>query len=240
MSRQRISRRFFYLLFLIAACWLAVVFINFFRLRKVYFISPKKVANGLEIFNGKNLLWFDAKTINQHLLDRNGEIKSVIIRRSYPRSLVIDVMLREPVAIVSGDSDNFFIDTEGRLLPFEESSKRELPEIRFMGVKLYLTNNADWRIINALTFLKQSKKQGIDLSKILIDKDKPLMFAYLPEGTEIVIPQTGNLPNLAASLQIIVSRFRIEGKFITKIDFQFDKPIVLLENEKNNSSDITH
>ena len=240
MSKHRISRRFLYLLLFIPVCCLVFVFINFFRLKKVYFISPKKVESGLEIFNGKNLLWFDVKIINQHLLDRNPEIKSMLIAKSYPSSLVIDLMFREPVAIVAGEGDNFFIDTDGRLLPYDENLKKDLPEIRLAGAKLYLTNNTDWRIINALTFLKQSKIQGVDLSNILIDKDKPLMMAYLPEGTEVIIPQTGNFANLAASLQIIVSRFRIEGKFITKVDFQFDKPIVLLENDKNISSNTSH
>ncbi|EKD90099.1 MAG: hypothetical protein ACD_32C00020G0002 [uncultured bacterium] len=119
-----------------------------------------------------------------------------------------------------------------------EKEIEDLPVIKISKSDLSSSQKADWRIIKALSFLIYCQKQSILIDRILIDENKSLFHIFLADGVEVIAPQTGNASILAASLQIIISRFRIEGKIITKVDFQFDKPIVVLSNGEELSSNL--
>ena len=64
--------------------------------------------------------------------------------------------------------------------------------------------------------------------EIVIVNESPTL---VDDSVEVFMPVTADPSYLSASLQTIISRFRIEGNFIAKVDFRFDKPVVILKNE---------
>jgi len=66
---------------------------------------------------------------------------------------------------------------------------------------------------------------GIEIKGRILDNDDRVVI-YLTGGTEVWFSKKKNLEKQAASLQIILDRFRIKGKKIEKIDFRYNKPVV--------------
>lgn len=80
------------------------------------------------------------------------------------------------------------------------------------------------------------EKKGIFTDQIIIDDNSGNYILKTNNQIEITIPVKMAINTLSASLQLIISRFRIEGKIISRIDFQFEKPIIVLKNGEKMSS----
>lgn len=169
-------------------------------------------------------------------MKRNPRVKSVTIEKILPDTLRIDVKARIPKAYVKDSLRTQYIDDDGVLLPVERESEIKLPVIIAQNTIFFGTEKTDWRLIKAVSILTQMEKESISIDQIVIDSEKSVFHVYLNTKSEIIIPQSADPKVTAASLQTIIARFRIEGKFISKVDFQFDKPIVILSNGENMSS----
>lgn len=206
------------------------------KIQKIIIISPSSEIYGFEIMSGKNLVLINTVQFTEYLIKRNPKIKSATIEKIFPHTLRIDLQEREPVAYIKDSLHTFSIDIDGVLLPFEENTGNKLPVIKAEDTIFLATEKTDWRLIKALSILDKMRKESIYINQIVIDKDKSNFYVYLDPSIEVIIPFDSNPQIMATSLQVIVARFRIEGKFISKVDFQFDKPIVILRNEENISS----
>jgi hypothetical protein len=51
----------------------------------------------------------------------------------------------------------------------------------------------------------------------------------LPGGTTILFPRGGDLKFQVASLQFIISRSKIDGRLLKKVDLRFEKPVVVYQ-----------
>lgn len=223
-------------LFLLLIIILGVAyFLDTLRIKKVYIISPRLIYNGLNILNNKNLFIFPEQEIRKYLQRENVEVKTVYFEKILPNSLVIHLILRRPIAIVETSKDKLVIDEEAKVLP-NPPYNLNLPIIT-SSQKMFLSEEKiDWRIVKALSLIDNISKQGILVDRININGDNNIFQVYSSDGAELIIPADSDMAQIAASLQIIISRFRIEGKIISKIDYQFDKPTIIFESGKVISS----
>ena len=92
-------------------------------------------------------------------------------------------------------------------------------------------NKADWRVIKAVSLINELNKKEIGVDSVGFSSSSAHIRAVVDDSVEVFMPVTADPSYLSASLQTIISRFRIEGNFIAKVDFRFDKPVVILKNE---------
>jgi len=67
---------------------------------------------------------------------------------------------------------------------------------------------------------------GIEIKGRILD-NKGTLVVFLATGEEVWFEKDKSVEKQAASLQMILSRFRMEGKKVKKIDLRFEKPIIL-------------
>lgn len=93
--------------------------------------------------------------------------------------------------------------------------------VNFTSKKLFnpATNN------NYLILLNQLAKEQINIS-YLNYLDNETVEASLSSGVKVIFSLKNNPIDLVTSLQLILSRFRIEGRKVNKIDLRFKNPVV--------------
>ncbi len=204
-------------------------------IKKVFIISENSDIKGLHIIEGKNLILLDNQSLIDFLLKNNPNINKIFINKSIPNNLIIQIIPRIPIAIVSNDRISMYVDEEGIYLT-DLSDLGPLPKIEIANIPIYSDRKADWRVIKALLMLKYFENGYISIQKVVIDDNNNMYTFRLLNDIQVLVPYNADASKLAASLQIIISRFRIEGKTISLIDFRYDKPIVVLSNEVKKSS----
>jgi hypothetical protein len=173
----------------------------------------------------------DQEKIKKYLLESNPFIKSLTIEKKYPNTLLIKVIPREPSAVIKIGSVWIELDSEGILLRNVQKTDNLL--IIEASDQIILRKKPDWRIIRSLELLELLKKD-YQVSNIQINDKENVFKISFATGEEIIIPYNADTGMVVASLQIIIHRFRIEGKTVALVDFRFDKPVVRLINEDKN------
>ncbi|MBU4590014.1 MAG: hypothetical protein KKG01_03730, partial [Candidatus Omnitrophica bacterium] len=65
---------------------------------------------------GSNIFFMDLKKLKKGIEDTHAELKDVVVRRLLPNKLIVNAVLRKPVAQIRSDR-YYFVDEEGVLLP---------------------------------------------------------------------------------------------------------------------------
>lgn len=207
-----------------------------FVIKKVIIITPEiNNLRGLHIIQGQLLFLVNTGKMIKLLKDQNPNIADISIIKEYPNALRISIIIKKPIAVLKTNSAKIGIDKEGTLL-FGMKTDSNLPKFEITSPSYNLTNPTDWRISKAALIMVLLNKESILVDRIIFRDNDSIYIIYLDEGTEIKAPYNIDPPSFAASLQVIVRRFRIEGKFISEIDFRFEKPIIQLINEEKISS----
>lgn len=176
------------------------------------------------------MMFLNDQKIIRFLLSKNIFIENIDLKKQFPGTVALDIKWRQPVAVISGINSSILIDGRGFPAFADDTKDYYLPQIYIPNVSFdYQT--PDWRLEKAVTLINNLNKNDTHISRITVDVDSGLITAFVDEGTEIYIPLSSDPMTVSASLQTIISRFRIEGKFVTSIDFRFAKPVVLLKNE---------
>lgn len=211
-------------------------FIKIFELKRVIVVTDKIELKGLSELNGLNLLFMDEIKISSILIQKNLNLKSISVKKIYPSSLVLYTLAKTYKAQLKSNNLTILVDEENILLSDIDTQSSLLPLIEVRNISLPLNQKADWRIERAITLFKQLLKHTINIGNITLDGNKSLLKVTTLEGTEITISDKDDVYRVAASLQIIFNRFRIEGKNIRMIELRFDKPVVILGSGEKISS----
>lgn len=215
---------------------LTYLLLNLFILKKVYIIAEKLRMDGLSELNGQNLLFLNTDKIAEILVHKNVNLKSIKIDKIYPDSLKLYPQAKIIKARIKSNTGEVLLDEEFILLRSEDGEVNNVPVVEVQNIPLVLSQKADWRVERAIIFYDQIINQGLSIGRIKVDGYLSYVTLSIAEGTEVLIPLEAEGYKAAASLQIIMSRFRIEGKFVSRIDLQFDKPVVILESGEKISS----
>lgn len=199
------------------------------RVKKVFIICKEPITAGLDIFQNNHMFFLPISDIRSSILSANTYLMDVTIEKQYPTTVNIQCNLRIPIAILVLSSSEKWIDENGFI--FEKRHENfPLLRVEMRSVRPIEIGNHDWRIIKTAAYIQALEKMSISLTQFVLDDDISRFYMKTKEGIEMIVPQSQNPDVTVASLQTIIQRFRIEGKFIVKIDFQFDKPIVTLMN----------
>lgn len=79
-------------------------------------------------------------------------------------------------------------------------------------------------LINELKILLD--KNSIGFSSIAIASDSSYLI-ILKDDSEVFFSSRKSIPSQVSSLQFLLSRLTIEGKRVNRLDFRFDKPIIV-------------
>lgn len=206
-----------------------------FQLKTLIIITNRPKLNSLAILNRNNLLFINEKDVSDYLQKQNPEIKSIKFIKKFPQTIILQLEDRIPIAQIVNTAGNIYIDAEGIILT-SENKYLSLPKIHIPNISILSDQKADWRAVKASLFIQEVTKQGIIIEQISADETSSVFNAVMSTGTQVLIPYDADMLMKASSLQVIVQRFKIVGKNITKVDFRFDKPLVTLSSGEKISS----
>lgn len=90
------------------------------------------------------------------------------------------------------------------------------------GRKILFSNIPDSNLANLL------RKSGINYSLISSSSDLSYL-VKLETGEEIIFSSKKDLNSQVSSLQLVLSRLKIEGKSFKRLDLRFDQPVVVFK-----------
>lgn len=202
--------------------------LSIFKLRRLIVISPFADTGIRNAFDKPYTFLIKTDQIKNSIL-QNPIWQDVQVHIVNPSTVEVSLTAKKPVAAVEFQKTYIPVASDGTPLPKSEGG--ELPTIAVSSLTDYKAGNTDWRVTKAVDIIESLNNAGISVSKVTIEQKNSLFIIAISEGTQIVVPQTFSPSELAASLQIIIGRFRIEGKSVTKIDFQYDKPVIILSSQ---------
>jgi len=196
-----------------------------FRIRRVVVISSSNDIKLTGLLTSHYIFQVDSKEIAQKILT-DTKWRDASVAAVFPNTVEIRLVPKTPVAILKYHTIESSVSNDGTLL--SATQVKSLPEIDISSLTDYRVGESDWRVTKVTEVISQLSEIGLSTSKVTIEQKNSRFIISLRNGTLVVVPQTYSPSELAASLQIIIARFRIEGKTVSKIDFQYDKPIIIL------------
>jgi len=201
---------------------------NFFVIKKVECYTqfgncPDTYLSKLDNLIHQPIFSSDTRKITSSLLSSFSEIDKFDIYRRIPSVLVISVRLKSPIGVVSSKvlgAKSLMIDDSGKAyLSIENSSLPALiisdPIIE--GDTLPALQTAALKIITKVSLMTEKRVYGQLQNNMLNIK--------LGNDTEIIIDVT-NSANWESSLHLLLSRSKITGNTMRKIDLRFNNPII--------------
>ena len=226
---------------------------DFFRVKKITCrweedSCPPEIWNELTSLTfGKNLIFLKKKEISKKILSDYYIIKNLKIKKILPNKLVFELEKRRQVAVLGFElnlekkeatssgkpifettKDFFLVDEEGIVV--KKGNDNLLPLI-LLSEEFSL--NIDQRvpkeeIVEAIKFLTTLRLNLLEPKVAKITSPYSLT-VWLRDGKEAVFSLRKEIQIQVDSLQFILSRSKIEGRNIKKIDLRFDKPVVNYE-----------
>lgn len=184
------------------------------------FQNQKKIESFFKPYLGKSFFFNDTGKLAWEIKNQEIKIDQVKIRKEFPGKLILEIKERQPLVVILGDNSYFFVDKEGVIFSLELNGK-DLPLLEIglqnpkIGSRIELERT---KIPQILAVLNQVK-----ISKIIV-KDNQVQLET-SEQCLIVLPMEAS-SNKIEALQMILNRFKIEGKKLTKIDLRFEKPVI--------------
>tara|TARA_B100001559_G_scaffold317942_1_gene324067 strand:+ start:1469 stop:2128 length:660 start_codon:yes stop_codon:yes gene_type:complete len=90
-------------------------------------LTSEELLKNLNFLYKKNLFFLDKNTIEESLKNETF-IESFTLKKIYPRTLIIKIYEKEPVAILQNKRSKFYFSKKGKLINFREIKKfKDLP-----------------------------------------------------------------------------------------------------------------
>lgn len=171
----------------------------------------------------KNLLFFPSGRARKELLADNILLSDVQFQKKYPHTLVIVPLLRPAfVRLRSGDRV-VLVDRTGVVL-MDGDQGLALPIIQFSLPFVRVGETiTDKRVQMSLAVLDGLQKAFTIIS--ITEFDGPSLFVKT-DKTDIFIPQESDVVGILATLQTLITGFRIKGTLPAVVDLRFDKPVI--------------
>ncbi len=199
---------------------------------------------------GQNFFLINFKNIAGSLKDKFFCIGSINLSYVFPNQIKIEANGREAVAILvplkvneatssssleniatpsAGESlDSYLVDNEGVIFS-KDGVGENLPSIFARDLNLSLGKKPAGNIVVSLKILEKSKQFGLDVKTAEILDNFFILFTF----PKVIFQLDGEIDLQIASLQLILSKAKIDLKELEFIDLRFDKPIIRFAPKKN-------
>ncbi|MGE5578533.1 MAG: cell division protein FtsQ/DivIB [Bacillota bacterium] len=209
----------------------------FFFLRSSYFNVQEFVVHGANRVptedivaragqSDSNIFAFDLDKA-QTLIETSPWIETASARRQLPRTIILTVVEREPVAFTPVGDAIWLVDKTGRVLGEDDGSWEGL--VALTGPMQTVTpgefldpQSYGWglRVLACLGPVSREK-----LTEISIQNDEAALI--LDDGCEVLLGKERSDPAARASmLESILLELKREGRIAERIDLRFDRPAV--------------
>jgi len=249
---KKILKILFFLIFLGGVAFI-VFKSGFFTVRKITCqwekdSCPPEIWHELTSLTfGKNLIFLKKEEIRKKFLNTHHIVKNLKIKKVLPNKLVFELEKRKEVAVLGFElkleeketassgkpvfettKDFFLVDEEGVVIKKEND-----PLLPLILLSEQLSLNVGQQvpqreIVEAIKFLTTLRLNLLE-PKIAKITSPYSLTVWLKDGEEVVFSLKKEIQVQVDSLQFILSRSKIEGKEIKKIDLRFDKPVVSYE-----------
>lgn len=210
-------------LFIVSLCFL-VYFISsvLFKVRTIKTNAKEEDIASLQNLKNRSIF----SRLNDEVfftLTKNYHIKSASVQKHFPDTLFIEVIYREPLAVIIAANGQYAVDSEGIIL---DTSEQIDPRIYLSQSTLVPGNQISQKVVlDSLKIVAKTKDTIVNIKEIIPAQNNSAQLV-LDSGTEVIIDNNINVDNTVSSLQTIVRRFTIEGKSVSKIDYRFEKPVI--------------
>jgi len=199
----------------------------------------------LSLSVGKNILSLSQRTLTEKIQTDFPDVDGIKIKRIFPNKLDFELKLREAVAAITQEAEPvtqvsspsaeekpvplgkafLIVDKTGVVFKKTDSSLN-LPLILVsnfseINVGQKITTDPLPQSITLVSFLSKLNLKG----EILKVSDGEIL-VWLTDGPKVAFSSKKELTFQVGSLQLILSRAKIEGKRLKRIDLRFDKPII--------------
>lgn len=181
--------------------------------------------------SGRHLLLLKTGPVTEQVLSRFLTVSVVGWKRRVPHRLEVKVAGRLPLAVVeeaSGSAErrgSLVIDGTG--LAFDSAQEEEsLPRITLEDANLELGAQISSHEVHLyLTALTRADQANISVAWVRLEEE--ILKLQVSEGPLVWLPAVGEeLPSQISTLQLILEKYRIEGKVLARVDLRFTKPVV--------------
>ncbi|MCX6792243.1 MAG: hypothetical protein NT149_04370 [Candidatus Gottesmanbacteria bacterium] len=172
----------------------------------------------------KTLLLFPAGKLRAQLLATNPILADIQFQKKYPHTLVIVPTLRSAVARLALVSREVLVDEGAIVLTDTDAASANLPRIVVpitvvrIGEKI-----SDPRVTAGIAFIT-GMRDILPICSVSVEDEQSLRAKS--DKLDILFPQRGSTAAILATLQTLLSGFRIKGTLPTFIDLRFNKPII--------------
>ena len=205
---------------------LSAILNQVFKVKKVEFgtdACPNDVRSLQEKIIGSNILLFNPYNFTESMKPELSCIETLSIIRKYPSTVNIQITVQTPVANIEGT--NYQVNKTG--LIWEKTAQNTLPVI-FLPSEVNV--NLDQNIQNRRVLT------ALDITSSLLKSDFVPKSIKFVENNDVVIYDTNEIMVVFSgekgateqvdSLQLILSKAKIDELKITKIDLRFNKPVI--------------
>jgi len=168
----------------------------------------EEIKKEFEEFLGQNFFLVNPQVSHPHW-------QKVKIKKIPFNKILVEITTRQPVACLLMENKGLLLDQEAVVIK-EVDINPGLPEIETEKFN-------QEEVKRALEVIVLVSQYSLTFERIKVENQKGLVL-FLSE-TEVFLP-TEELPSKIASLQMILSRAKIEGKMPIKIDLRFKKPVI--------------
>ena len=203
-------------------------FTTFFLVKTIKIAGTQvEVLGGIEKLGGQNLLFLDKFKWEDRLQKENPTLKEIKIEKEFPAQLLIKFKKREPKAIIfdQKSSTSFSIDEEGVILKKGREEKRLaviIASLQNFKIGDRIKNKNIKLVLKLISALEESSEG----TKFEVDESLKILNITLSNGNLILINLEKEQEETIYSLQMLLKKFKIEGKWPKRIDLRFKKPIL--------------
>ena len=227
--------KFMFITSLCGAAVYLILFSSLFKIENIVVEGTQEYVSSHDVtllaennVKGKNIFKFEKEALVEKLESNLLGAKKYIIEKEYPGTIKIKVIERVPIAMIYQDQDEYYlIDDDGYVLGYSDPQKQDLPKIHYekeIKIGLFIDKNLVPIYIELTElFLKE------DVAVSSMSFSPKHVNLYLENGARVLI---GNEKNKAEALKAVSSFIKeseLEDKQIKRIDFRYDKVIVLFK-----------
>lgn len=206
---------------------------EYFNINNAVVEGTKSFVNDLDMLElvktrsyGSNILFFDTQTLEDSLTKDFQGAKTITVNKKYPRTLVIEVTERSPLAIVNNEKDpeHFLVDDDGYVLGIVAPETSNFPKIFYNGniaVGYFLDKDA---IEMYFKVISATDETNIVIKTVSIFDNYLVMITG--DNVEVLLGKNKDMGSSVKALAALLQQLKAESKDVAKVDLRYDKVIV--------------
>jgi len=220
-------------LLLLGGLFYVIFKLDYFRVLQVEINGAKNFVSSADLEEltkarslGQPIFTVDKKEL-ENSLERNFQgAKEISISRKLPKTLVVSVTERVPLAVVKDAQDNYYlIDEDGYVLGRVDQAKTNLPKVNYdkdISVGYVLEPELVSVFLSLLSVLDENK---ILISDLTVTQN--YLSFYVDKGfVKVLISNVKNEKESVETLSSLLEKLASEGKEPGLIDLRYDKVVV--------------